>query len=553
MAQRKPKESLIVEIPKPRLTDEELMEMFYGGERKNAPKVEKEETKSDSFQEISALLPEESTRKKEEEDKPSLQKPLIEEPFNNKPFLQEPYSQEPIKEEFLGTERLSAHSESPSSGFFPKPVEAEIITRPHDPRPHSETDEDVSVRSSQGGNLMPLDSRKADPNLNNSAVKAEVKTHIGSPEEGLPKKGSFQEGSFDKGFTKEGSTSLINAISPGETLKKAFDVLPMLSPLEQLMYLWFLNMSHEVGRESCRATMSLLQRATGISEKLVRDNIRSLLRNGCLHLLDGGAAGKAALYRVVLPEEAAEEIIKIKGYKKEGSPGEPSREESTEQLIPTGNLPKRNLPSHIERESFSYTLSKQMEPSSKEPFSREGSLPFSLPVKIADNVIDRFYSMTGQTRISRQKRERSRLQLLDLMQQGFQVDDVLYAIEWARGNISGPIHSFGLIPEIIGQAISKRPNPSTGQKPRPERSPHQRSSKSDAEVEKEQKEHERLEAIFTALSSEEQNALRSEALHLVESEYGSHVPGQQTLVRIKLMEILRDRYAEQGLPARKGG
>src|SRR5215813_853166 len=160
------------------------------------------------------------------------------------------------------------------------------------------------------------------------------------------------------------------------------------------------------------------------------------------------------------------------------------------------NLPQRNLPSHIERESYAYTLSNKEEPFSREPFSREGSLPFSLPVKIADNVIDRFYSMTGQTRISRQKRERSRLQLLDLLQQGFQVDDVLYAIEWARGNISGPIHSFGLIPEIIGQAISKRPGASQQQKPHPERSSHQRSVGSDAEVEQEQKEHERLEAIY---------------------------------------------------------
>ncbi len=312
----------------------------------------------------------------------------------------------------------------------------------------------------------------------------------------------------------------------------------MLAPLEQLMYLWFLNMSHEVGRESCRATMGLLQRATGISEKLVRDNIRALLHKGYLQLLDGGAAGKAALYRVALPEEVGHEANENKGSLEEGSSGEPSQEESTIRLIPSGNLPKRNLPSHIEREYSLYSLSKKMEPSRREPFSREGSLPLS--TKIMDSVIDRFYSMTGQTRISRQKRERSRLQLLDLIQQGFPVDDVLYAIEWARTNISGPIHSFGLIPEIIGQAISKRPRPSSEPKSRAERHVHERGIKSDAEVEQEQKEHERLEALFVSLPSDEQNLLRTEAMQLVEREYGAHVPGQQTLIRIKLMEILRN-------------
>src|SRR5262245_9594234 len=110
-----------------------------------------------------------------------------------------------------------------------------------------------------------------------------------------------------------------------------------------------------------------------------------------------------------------------------------------EKLASIGNLPKGNLPSHIEREFFSYTLSDIKEPSQEKASLGEGLLQYSLPTKIADSVIDRFYSMTGQTRISRQKRERSRSQLLDLMQQGFQVDDVLYAIEWARGNISGPI------------------------------------------------------------------------------------------------------------------
>jgi len=78
------------------------------------------------------------------------------------------------------------------------------------------------------------------------------------------------------------------------------------------------------------------------------------------------------------------------------------------------------------------------------------------PPALTDTVIDRFYSMTGQLRISRQKRERSRTQLLDLLRQGFRIADVLYAIDWVSDHISAPIHSFGIIPEIIGQALGRR-------------------------------------------------------------------------------------------------
>lgn len=536
MAQRKSKESLIVEIPKPRLTDEELMDMFYGGERRSTKRIGKEESPTDSPEKsFGPLL--DSIPTVTEKNKPSLV-----EPFYKEPSFEEPYHKEPIKEEVQNHTALSSNPSSPAVELQTQPRSVTIFAKLSESSSSYESKDSTTPQP-------PHELQRSRPNRQVVDTGADSKSRSTEIAERKIVKDSPGEGLPGEGFLKLGVDT-----SPGEFLKKAFDVLPMLSPLEQLLYLWFLNMSREVGRESCRATMSHLQRASGISEKLVRENIRSLLRKGCLEILDGGAAGRAALYRVALPAEAANLIIKFKGSQMEGSPKEPSPGESTKELIPSGNLPKRNLPSHIERESYSYTLSNKKEPSPGEPFSREGSPLVSLPTQIADNVIDRFYSMTGQTRISRQKRERSRSQLFDLVQQGFQVDDVLYAIEWARGNITGPIHSFGLIPEIIGQAISKRPAGTLpGPRPRADRSIDQRNTKSDAEVEQEQKEHERLEAIYATLSTEEQDSLRSEALRLVESEYGSHVPGQQTLVRIKLMEILRKQYAEQGIQAKKGG
>jgi hypothetical protein len=145
--------------------------------------------------------------------------------------------------------------------------------------------------------------------------------------------------------------------------------------------------------------------------------------------------------------------------------------------------------------------------------------------------------MTGQLRISRQKRERSRFQLLDLLREGFRLDDILYTIDWAREHISTPIHSFGLIPEIIGQALGRRETAV-----RERQRLHTRPDVSPSLTEQETNEQTRIAQIQASLTPEELALLQNEAEGLVDKEYGPHVPGRNTLVRIKKAEIVRERY-----------
>lgn len=103
--------------------------------------------------------------------------------------------------------------------------------------------------------------------------------------------------------------------------------------------------------------------------------------------------------------------------------------------------------------------------------------------------------MTGQTRISRQKRDRSCNQLLDLLRQGFSIEDVTYAIEWARESITGPIHSFGIIPEIIGQALGKRERTRAGRDQMHRDKGPPQAQHHVLEAEQQRKEQQQLEAI----------------------------------------------------------
>jgi hypothetical protein len=291
--------------------------------------------------------------------------------------------------------------------------------------------------------------------------------------------------------------------------------------------------------------MAILQRATGVSEKLVRETLRSLLGRGYLKLLDGGAAGRAALYDVAHPKKIAETVV-------EGSVGEPSIKEPFLKEDYPGKVLYGKVPRRIVRESYICTLSQ------KEPFSQEGSLrkgsqgvgsPYevfvenTVPPALMDSVLDRFYSMTGQLRISRQKRERSRAQLLDLLRQGFRIDDVLYTIDWAREHIASPIHSFGIIPEIIGQALGRREGTRHEKRQPATQSPSPPAATDEQARDQDQ---ERLAEIQASLTSEELTSIQEEAAGLVEKEYGPHVPGRSTLIRIKVAEILRSRYLQKG-------
>ena len=516
MAQRKAKEPLLAEIPRPRLSDEELMELFYSGKRKEAPQQKAEDDLSRSAEAALGLIPEETpSQTARKGNAQARQAGDLNKGSSKEPSLEEPFSEMPSEEQ--------------------------DVEEPRNEIEEAAEDEPSKIRGkvSEGTDAPITD------------FQAQVVHNKGSYKEPYYEKPSLEEPSLQKPSSQTHSYEVPFASQPdnsfttrpvADTFRTAFEILPTLAPLDQLLYLWFLNLSHAVGRESCRATMALLQRATGVSEKLVRETLRSLLGRGYLRLLDGGAAGRAALYHVAHPREVLEKGI-------EGSPQKPSLEEPSR-----GKVPHRNLPRHIERESIYITLSQ------KEPFSGEGSLQegslqegsqgggvsneavlaSGYPPALTDTVIDRFYSMTGQLRISRQKRERSRTQLLDLLRQGFRIDDVLYAIDWVSDHISAPIHSFGIIPEIIGQALGRREE-NRSDKQRPPATPLPPSEEG-------QQEHEqaKLAEIQASLAPEALATLQQEATQLVEKEYGPQVPGRNTLIRIKLTELLRERYLKPG-------
>jgi hypothetical protein len=320
----------------------------------------------------------------------------------------------------------------------------------------------------------------------------------------------------------------------GEVLQQAFDLLPSLKPFEQLFYIWFLKLSYGIGRNYCRVRMGLLQRATGLSEKVVRETIRTLIRKRCLTLLDGGSAGRASLYHVAKPKDA---LSLMKGSPGEPSPQEPSLEKGSHEIPAVGNL------SAGIRERVFYINKNSLSLSSQKPFPGEPSPQEPFPLVPVESLLDRFYSLIGQIRISRQKRERGREQLLDLLQQGFSLDDISFAIEWVKDHLSGQVHSFGIIPQIIGQALKDREEM--------RRAKEQLDRARAREVAEERRRvaeeatRRRIEEVKASLPPETLEELNREASRLLEETPGARPTfGQEILLKMKVDELIKQKYLE---------
>src|SRR5262249_44893403 len=89
MAQRKAKEPLLAEVPRPRLSDEELMELFYSGQRKETER-QNDEGDGSGTGTVAVDSVRDSISPKLDRGEPSLVEGYSQEPSNKGPLTNEP-------------------------------------------------------------------------------------------------------------------------------------------------------------------------------------------------------------------------------------------------------------------------------------------------------------------------------------------------------------------------------------------------------------------------------------------------------------------------------
>jgi hypothetical protein len=171
------------------------------------------------------------------------------------------------------------------------------------------------------------------------------------------------------------------------------------------------------------------------------------------------------------------------------------------------------------------------------------STPRSL-ILSARELVEKFYSLLGQ-RISKTKREKSIQECLNLLQEGFTVEEVDYALSWLIQH-HPTTGSFSRLAHFIDQALKER----TAQQHAFEIKQRHILEREQERAEQERREREetqlqrRIEETKVVLSPEQLIELQEEAQELVKQEHPNVTLGQQVLVQIKIDELIQTRYLQ---------
>jgi hypothetical protein len=302
-------------------------------------------------------------------------------------------------------------------------------------------------------------------------------------------------------------------------------VLPTLPLAAQVTYLWLFRYAYGFNRNHCRVSRPALMRVTGLSKRGLDLSLAALERLGWIRTVEVSYR-QGTLYQIYLPHERSEEFSSsVLGRELESSslPLKHKRESINNINSLSGNgLGNSQLLN-------SRVLSRQLDNS---PHPSE-----QLPDPRLEQLLDKFYAGLNQRRISSMKRERGLAVLARLLRDGYTIDEIAYAIDWTIASISG-LHSIGILPEVMGQALAARERLLADSGAQPNRQAVEESS-ARAQAEAEQRQIEEMKATFPP---ERLEALREDARTLVAQEHPNLKFGQDILIRLKIDELIRAQY-----------
>jgi hypothetical protein len=157
-------------------------------------------------------------------------------------------------------------------------------------------------------------------------------------------------------------------------------------------------------------------------------------------------------------------------------------------------------------------------------------------------LVEQFYTMLG-TKVSAQKLARDTAVAATLRTEGFSVEDLMFAVEWAVQHIPS-VTSFGLLPYIMHYALQAQ---STAQKAEDAR--REAEAQLQAHLRQQQEEQaraQRLEAFRAALADDAIETFHRQAEEALAQEgYNERTLGYPTLLRLRRDDLLEQAFLRQ--------
>jgi hypothetical protein len=352
----------------------------------------------------------------------------------------------------------------------------------------------------------------------------------------------------------------------------ADELLPTLPPAAQVLYSRLFRLSYGFNRNYCTVSQPLLMERTGLSRNTIRTALQTLLDDRWVQI-SGAGNRVSTTYRVILPREkhvgaqsrsakADTQNLRVKSRRSEfegqhvgvnnrgaefdvaeGQKRDRQNLSGSQENMDTtfNNNDLRERPSKFDAQDlpallFTYRSSTLSEKQLDDTHTSDNSMLLS-----ARELIDKFYSLLGQ-RVSKSKRKKSLDECLSLLQEGFTVEEVDYTISWLITH-HPTTGSFSRLPHFIDQALKARDL----QHRTPQDNAHStRASKDDQHRRQQERDEaqqqERIEATKASLSPSALAALREEAEQCVDQEHPNIKFGRDTLVRLKLEDLLIKQY-----------
>ena len=154
-------------------------------------------------------------------------------------------------------------------------------------------------------------------------------------------------------------------------------------------------------------------------------------------------------------------------------------------------------------------------------------------------LVEQFYTMLG-TKVSAQKLARDTALAVTLRTEGFSLEDLTFAVEWAVQHIPS-VTSFGLLPHILHHALKAR---STAQKA--EEARREAEAQLQAHLRQQQEEEaraQRLEAFRATLAAEALETFHQQAAEALAQEgHGERTLGYTMLLRLRVDDLLEQAF-----------
>ena len=312
-------------------------------------------------------------------------------------------------------------------------------------------------------------------------------------------------------------------------------LIPTLTIAQQAVYRRLYRLSFGFGRNWCQASIGELQKQCNISARsTVRKAINDLQKAHCIKVISPPIQHKPPVYRVFLPCEMPQfEDVEtgVLFLREKPDPGEfrgldfrrlknrrpnyrPLIFDSLDELrrLIFNPLKSKNRRLKIDplddntSDNKGLDVTKNEEKTSINNLIKKSFINNSLS---PDLLITSFYSGIGQKRVTREKRERAKNDLKELLEDGFSPDNIQFAIKWILANTKEELYDFSIIKHTIGQAMAAKKKTEAEEAKRIEA--ERIAAQERAEEKKRAEEEERIKVYKESLSSDERAKLRERA------------------------------------------